>query len=342
MASERTRNMIVGSVLIVATGILVVAIFVLGHFTLISQGEPYIVRVNTTNAGGLASGNKVELNGVYVGTIKDVKLADDERSANLILTIEPWAKIPNGSHALVAHPYIGQPSLSINPPDKPQAGYLATDGSAIVPADAADAGLIPRAVTDDLHNLSTKLALVSDDLHDLLQPRATDLVDSTRPGDPNHPLANISTLVQRLDRLSRGIDGMISDPNTQKAIRDILANVQDSTAQLKTVLQSVKGTLANADKTVNQIGGAATQASKTLQSTQDRVVIVSEKLVDTLDSMKLIMNKIADGQGTAGKFVNDPRVYEGLNDVTSSLKATIDQLNLLIRQWKDEGVKLKL
>jgi hypothetical protein len=40
--------------------------------------------------------------------------------------------------------------------------------------------------------------------------------------------------------------------------------------------------------------------------------------------------------------VNDPRLYDGLVDLTKSLQSTLDDLNVLIRKWREEGVKMQL
>ena len=40
--------------------------------------------------------------------------------------------------------------------------------------------------------------------------------------------------------------------------------------------------------------------------------------------------------------MNDPRLYDGLVDLTTSLKQTSDDLNTLIQKWKDEGLPLHL
>ena len=61
-----------------------------------------------------------------------------------------------------------------------------------------------------------------------------------------------------------------------------------------------------------------------------------------LDQANVITAKINDGQGTAGKLVNDPKLYEGLVDTTTQLNATVKDLQRLIQQWEQEGVALKL
>ena len=53
-------------------------------------------------------------------------------------------------------------------------------------------------------------------------------------------------------------------------------------------------------------------------------------------------NKIDKGEGSIGKFVNDPRLYEALTDTSAELNLTVRDLHRLVEQWEQEGVSLKL
>jgi phospholipid/cholesterol/gamma-HCH transport system substrate-binding protein len=79
-----------------------------------------------------------------------------------------------------------------------------------------------------------------------------------------------------------------------------------------------------------------------LETTQAQIAKTSERLADLLASLEKTTNAIAEGKGTAGKFVNDPRLYDGLVDLTKSLKSTTDDLKVLIQKWSEEGVPLHL
>ena len=53
-------------------------------------------------------------------------------------------------------------------------------------------------------------------------------------------------------------------------------------------------------------------------------------------------DKMDKGEGTIGKFVNDPRLYESLSDTSAELNLTVKDLHRLVQQWEQEGVSLKL
>jgi phospholipid/cholesterol/gamma-HCH transport system substrate-binding protein len=92
-----------------------------------------------------------------------------------------------------------------------------------------------------------------------------------------------------------------------------------------------------------------TDASLTLTRTGTRVDELSkelggrlEQLAVVLDRFQSVAGKIDKGEGTAGKLINDAKLYESLVDTSQELNLTIKDLRRLVEQWEQEGVTLKL
>ena len=43
-------------------------------------------------------------------------------------------------------------------------------------------------------------------------------------------------------------------------------------------------------------------------------------------------------EGSAGKFINDPALYESLLDVSKGMSTLVKDLDALVKQWKEQGV----
>ena len=80
----------------------------------------------------------------------------------------------------------------------------------------------------------------------------------------------------------------------------------------------------------------------TLTATQREIQRVSQQLVEALGQIEKSSRELTEGNGTTGKLVNDPRLYESLIDLAASLHKTVDDLDFLVQKWKDEGVNLRL
>jgi ABC-type transporter Mla subunit MlaD len=346
MVSEKTRNTLVGITMLVALGLLMYGILLLGKAPTIGGTSPYNVTLTAPNANGVASGAKVDLNGVHVGSVKRVSLQKDAAGklvAQITLQIDGGTDVPGTATATLSKAQIGASYVSINVTDA--AGpNLPKDGSATLPAETGDSGFIPKDVRDNVAALSSQLEKVAADLHMLLAYNTPEAIEAAKndPTIKDKPVDNVSTLVIRLNRTMKSLESLLADPALHEQIRTIAKNLSDSSGQLKNTLASIETTVKNADKTVTRFGDAAGQAADTLAVTQKQILKVTEKLVDTLDQIEKTTRQLAEGPGTTGKLMNDPRLYEGLVDLSKSMKTTVDDLDFLLKKWKDEGVNLKL
>ena len=357
--SERPRNIIIGLTFIAALGIAMVGIVLLGKFPSLGGIHQYTVLLVTNNANGVAAGSKIEFNGVYAGTVESTWLDADEKGNALVIVkmkIDPTIKLPKNINASLQRPAaVGNPFVSLTATEF-KAPFLADGDKIITTVNAGDSGLIPQSVFADIHELKESLMLLSGnlntvtrDLHVLLAYTPPEALDNVDPKDPNAPKANASTMIIRLDRTVSSLQNLLTDPKLQGQVRDIVQNIADASSKLKTTMGKFDETLGNANttlttanNTLSAFGNTATKANATLETTQKDIDKVAQKLVETLAQLDTSIKTITSGQGTTGKLVNDPRLYDGLVDLSKSLKSTVDDLDFLLNKWKDEGVNLKL
>ena len=359
MLSERSRNTVVGLTVLIALAAVMYGIFLLGQFPFLHGISSYSVTVIADQANGIAAGNKVDFSGVEIGSVKSIELYRDPKTGaiavHVILAISIGQAIPSNARAFLGRQTIGTAYVSIYS-DKPSATSLSKDGTATIPGQTADTGLIPKEVFSDLTSIKNNLISVSeeikkvtDDLHVLLAYNTPEDVAHANPDDPNRARDNIATMVVRLNRSIQSIDSVVGDPKVQANFRTILQNVSDASSELRDTLKSINSVAANADKTITvigdsarQFGATATQASTSINTTEKQIVRIADQLVTTLDAIEKTTNALSKGEGTTGKLINDPRLYESLVDLSKSLKSTSDDLHLLVEKWKQEGLDLKL
>lgn len=59
------------------------------------------------------------------------------------------------------------------------------------------------------------------------------------------------------------------------------------------------------------------------------------------EQLEAIIAKVSKGDGTIGKLMNDPRLYEELNEAAQRLTVTLRDLQSMVRKVKEEGLELK-
>jgi hypothetical protein len=57
--------------------------------------------------------------------------------------------------------------------------------------------------------------------------------------------------------------------------------------------------------------------------------------------MQKLADKARKGDGTVGKLLNDPALYQNFNDAAERIQKAVDEMKLLIEKWKAEGVPVQ-
>ena len=363
MASDREheyrQNVMVGLFMVLA---LVALGWLIARFgeapTWLTGGGTYRVHVYFDELRGLRVGTEVEMNSVVVGSVSDIQPRDVDRPTlgiDVILAIQGKYRIPVGSVAHVQQAAIvGRPMVVIDLAGAEVNQFLYTDGTAVLNGDVVSAfdQLIPRAVVAQMQktarqigDLAETLTPAAADLHELLVKRTIRDVE----GDPTGQTpANLYTAVQRLDAGLAHINDVLGNPDTKRDIREIITNLKDASVDVKEAVASLKQFASKATTVADDVGGMTRKLSGTVDRADEQLDVITRKVIDCADSMSRTLahlesasRDIALGKGTAGKLVTDDQLYESMVLTARRLEATITDLQSLVRQWKDKGVKLQ-
>jgi phospholipid/cholesterol/gamma-HCH transport system substrate-binding protein len=145
---------------------------------------------------------------------------------------------------------------------------------------------------------------------------------------PPEVQGKLEDLVDSIALLTANANAIIGDSENQVNIKKMIANIETATSQ--------------ADATLQSIQSFSDMGTEKLQVIGDKVVLVAEQLEGVLSEARKLMAKIDEGDGTAGKLVNDGRLYENLIDSSRELQMLLDQIKQWVAQAREEGVRVKL
>jgi ABC-type transporter Mla subunit MlaD len=355
MLSDRSRNLIVGVTILAAMALFMFGIVMLDKVPGIGKAKQYKIIVIVPNANGVSGGANVFFAGTPAGVVKTVypsRNAANEVVAIVELGIEDWIDIPTNATFSLERPLgVGSPFVDIKVAGA-AANSLPKDNSAtLANAGGASGGsnLLPpeilSAVNDVRDVVKNQFGPAAEQIkilaRDKFGPAAEELTRLAR--DKIGPAADQLTAgVKDVGQVARDLHETVGDPQVQENFRFAMKNVADSSAQLKSVLSKVDVTIEGAQGAMISLQKAADQATSTLAATQQQIFNVAQKVVETLTTVQNTAKQFTEGTGTVAKLINDPRLYEGLLDVTKGLKTTASDLSFLVNKWADEGVNLKL
>ena len=119
------------------------------------------------------------------------------------------------------------------------------------------------------------------------------------------------------------LPGLLNDAETKVRFNETLASLNQAASDIRKLTASFEGSDALLPKLLNddEYGRA-----------------VSEQLRQTVERLNEISRKISEGDGTAARLINDPQVYEAVDDILVGVNES-RILRWLIRNRQKKGIK---
>jgi len=332
MRTTVVRDFFTGLTALVGLVGLFIMLILFGEFSDFGQ-KHYVFTVNLSTAAGLSATSPVTLNGVRVGQIEStaIRMSPDV-GATLRVRVREGTKIPRKATVAIERSLVGDASLDFVVPVN-----LVPDGF-IVEGEVVDAGepssLINRltsmvekplerltATADNIDKLAATYTTFGERLNEMIEPRTVAEVDGGK--EPN-----LRTTIARADQALAGASKWLGDDALLAQSRTLIERAN----QVLTDVSALAGNLEQkTTKAGAQIDAVAAQALVTLRNTET----AAGELAQALETV----NK---GGGTLGKLVNNPDLYNSLNDAAKRLDRALSEFQLLVEKYKTEGLPLKL
>ena len=283
-------------------------------------GEKLNVRFVMDRADGVSDGSSLTFRGVTVGRVLRVWRDPDQHKV--------WAEAEVDADPPL--PAIGSAEIR-------QTSPLGTGASlALVSSD--NGKNIKTGDTIVATYIGLGLDLLPPELKSL-GPEITALVKQLK--DENF-VANLNARVSDVGKTLDGVNKIVNDPKMQDDLRASMANVREASEKIKTISTRADSMVTNLDATAVTVNATAKSAQTKIDEINRSLQARLDQASTALEQIGQVTAKINAGTGTAGKLVNDPKLYAGLVDSTTELNATIKDLRRLIQQWEQEGVTAKL
>lgn len=163
-------------------------------------------------------------------------------------------------------------------------------------------------------------------------PREKHQIGDTIPGNINNGMMDkVATLMPQVEKVLPKLDSILASLNT------ILAD-----PAIPGTLHSVQNTMVNMEVTSRQLrsimGKDIPQLTQKLNTIGDNFIIISDNLKEinysaafasidsTLANVKMITDKLARKDNTVGLLLNDPSLYNNLNETTSNAASLLEDL----------------
>jgi phospholipid/cholesterol/gamma-HCH transport system substrate-binding protein len=154
----------------------------------------------------------------------------------------------------------------------------------------------------------------------------------------------ISRTLDRLEETLKRTNEVLSDEN-QKNLRETLRNVTASSRQFESITKDTGELVRESRITIRQFAETLKRADDALQDVQKTVKPLGERgptmlkdmgeaadnLNRTLRDLRELMQVVARSEGTMQKFLNDPSLYNNLNDSAVMMTRILPRVDRVLR-----------
>lgn len=344
--TERSRNISVGLTAMAGIVSTIGLMMLFGYVPLLAE-KGYPVTIELPNASGLNPEGRVRLSGIDIGRISRVKLDDETGLVHVICNIKEETRIPKAVYVRVFAPMFGGTAAldfdisKLTPEQRRDA--LPTDGSAMlkghIPTMAGEfARELQAAISgpaEDLSKVSASFvelsetwAAVGKDIRLLVEQRKPEDVDAGKA------VGNLATLLARADSRLAEMKSIMTQVESWVGDEQIRADV-------KATLTNARALTSNANEGVVEMRQTLKSAGGNVDALAKRYIAVADDLSGAIAELRETIVQARKGEGTVGKLLNDPALYDNLNDTATRAAKAMEEFKLLIEKWKAEGLPVQ-
>ncbi len=348
---DRSLKIQIGLFVVSAIAVLVFLVF------LNSEGfrRQYTLYIKPQTAPGVTKDTPIRKNGILIGRVGSVKSEDDHVVLMLRINADE-AIYSNDVCSIGTDSFLGDSVVEIIPVKAGERGEPLVNGGALTTVNirrnpleivdvvmkleskASDTMTAMQKASDQVAEAGAGIKNLAEQVQDAIGSNDSDfkqLIENVQQTSRKAQLA-----LDNFNKLFEGINEVVGTQEFKDQLRDAIRKVPEVFDELRT-------TIADTRETINTFREVSASAKKNLENLEPLSDAVREHGADIVQqvqsSLKNIDNlmaeakrfsevlaKVNQGEGTLGKLINDPELYNNVNSAAKNIKRMTVQLEPLI------------
>jgi phospholipid/cholesterol/gamma-HCH transport system substrate-binding protein len=326
---ERSIEVKVGILVLIALGVLATFIFVLGNFSL-AKGFSFYVDFDFS--GNLQVGAPVKVAGIKVGKVRQVDYLGGVREAQsgrrIYVRVQAWVEqrvsgtiFEDAEFFINTQGVLGEQYLEIvpgtpqHPPLKP--------GQIMLGVTPPRMDLVVARLYELLDSATTLLREDKETISNLLRAgtkalQTVDLLLVENQQEIKKLLGNLDRFTGEAAVLIAGIHDGLGNPTH---LRTLLTSLEHTSVS---VSQNIDGLLAKAGKALDGVSSLSEAVGpvekQRIRQALDQLVKLGDQVSAVTGEARLMVSRLNKGQGTAGALIAKEELYEDLKEMVRDLK----------------------
>ncbi|MGP1272482.1 MAG: MlaD family protein [Phycisphaerales bacterium] len=297
-------------------GLLVLAWMLLRFGELAGVGQTFkTFSLRVESARGVSQVSPVTFNGVRVGDVTAIRLAEDGSGDALIdLRVREETRIPTDFRVFLDASFVGEAVVDLIGRPTNDAEVVRGEGEVYT----VELGSLTAGLTEELSSRLDSFERTASKVEELAETytdvgrRLAVVLDSDEPGDRD--------LRSTLER----IEAVLSQAESWLDEGALLADVREAIDRFEASAEAI------GDET-----RALRERTETTLDAADRALV---SLDEAGSHMTELVTRINRGEGTLGQLATNPDLFNSLTATVEQLQALLKEARLLVEKYRDEGV----
>lgn len=329
--NDRVMQFRVG-VMVLATAIIAGILIVLfGDLPSLVQAT-YPLKMDFADARGVSQGTPVRKNGILVGRVATVTL-NERGGVTVVADVDSYVPIYKDEQPRIAGTLLGDAEISLVP------GRIVPPRQRLA-QDEILTGAVSRDPFEVFATLEPKFGATLDSLAEAsasVTKLSTNL-DRVFLGEDDKFEKMVRKTETALDNFSiamNNINDVMGDPKAREKMKAAIEALPQVLADLRTTVQGIGTTVDTADRNLRNLEGLTKPLGDRGEQMVAQVDRTIGRLDETLKQAALFTKALNESQGTLGKLVRDPQVYNDLaqaaqnvSKLTKDLRPIVDDVRV--------------
>ena len=324
--NDRVMQFRVGVVVLATAIIAGILIVLFGDLPSLVQAT-YPLRMSFADARGIAPGTPVRKNGILVGRVADVQL-DERGGVSVVADIDSYVPIYRDEQPRIASTLLGDSEIQLVPgrvvPPRQRIGK-----------DEVLAGAVSRDPFEVFATLEPKLGTALESLTqagDSVSKLSANL-DRLLLGEDDKFAKMVQKTEAALDAFSlamNNINDVMGDPTARARLRETLTALPEVISDLRATVRGIGTTVDSADRNLRNLEGLTKPLGERGAGMVAQVDRTIGRLDEVLQQAAFFTKALNESEGTLGKLVRDPKVYEDLAQAAANVKGLTRDLRPIV------------
>jgi phospholipid/cholesterol/gamma-HCH transport system substrate-binding protein len=324
-----SKELIIGAVSIIA-----IALFLWGYQFV--KGKNILGKVQTfhttyDNVEGLKMAAPVEINGYVVGSVSKIEMNPQEAKSMMIsFDVQGDWKLPSNTIARLSadNSLVGSKKIILDF-DEICTTDCAQSGDYMEPGYR---GMLESIIgTDDLRQ---KMSVIREESSPILDSVLYTLTDPNSDNVVSNSLTNLESTLDNMNRMTNTMNRLMaaSYDNLSQTVQNMaivtgsLANTNDDLELMISNMASLSQQIVDAD-----LGSTLGRTSETFDNTNKLLLSLDStvtKASGSFDKIDGLLQSVESGDGSIAKLLNDPGIYDNLDNTTKNLSLLLQDMRL--------------